>query len=196
MFVAYRNPTKVGWLGWFEDEKGNAIAFVDLDLDVTFIHARDNLSCDTGLKSGEPIAPEMGMDDEIGCRVPGIMPVAEKVNDMATYTYACLLREIANQLDENFAKNVAGVLPELHQVLDGLTNASTDNDSVSPNLPSPPIVLIYNDRDGRGHLPPLGLSAKWEMSALRELSSDDWGKFVEMMYGIVAKAGTERLKDR
>ena len=39
MFKTYRNPTKVGWLGWFEDADGNATAFVDLNLHVTFLRA-------------------------------------------------------------------------------------------------------------------------------------------------------------
>jgi hypothetical protein len=27
----YSNPAKTGWLGWFEDGKGNCTAFVDLE---------------------------------------------------------------------------------------------------------------------------------------------------------------------
>ncbi len=38
MFFAYRHPTKVGWLGWFEDGEGNATAFVGLDNVVVFVH--------------------------------------------------------------------------------------------------------------------------------------------------------------
>ncbi len=38
MFYAYRHPTKVGWLGWFEDSNGNATAFVDLNNKVVFMH--------------------------------------------------------------------------------------------------------------------------------------------------------------
>lgn len=37
MFYAYRNPTKVGWLGWFEDGDGDCTAFVDLDMNVVFL---------------------------------------------------------------------------------------------------------------------------------------------------------------
>ena len=148
MFVAYRNPTKVGWLGWFEDDKGESIAFVGLDGRVVFLHRHDGRSCDYGVQWGEHIPPKIGMDEEVGGRVPGIMPVAE----------------MSEETDEREA--------------------------------NPPLVKIYNDRSCRANLPPLGLSAKWEMPPLRELSSDDWGKFVEMMYGIVAKVGTERLADR
>lgn len=38
MFFAYRHPTKVGWLGWFEDANGTATAFVGLDGKVIFVH--------------------------------------------------------------------------------------------------------------------------------------------------------------
>ena len=38
MFFAYRHPTKVGWLGWFEDAKGSVTAFVGLDHSVVFMH--------------------------------------------------------------------------------------------------------------------------------------------------------------
>lgn len=37
MFTAYRNPTEVGWLGWFEDSQGKCTAFVGLDLQVVFM---------------------------------------------------------------------------------------------------------------------------------------------------------------
>ncbi len=30
MLKLYKNPKHVGWLGWFEDEGGNALAFVTL----------------------------------------------------------------------------------------------------------------------------------------------------------------------
>jgi hypothetical protein len=31
MLKLYQNPKSVGWLGWFEDGNGNAIAYVTLD---------------------------------------------------------------------------------------------------------------------------------------------------------------------
>lgn len=31
MFKPYQRPHLVGWLGWFEDENGNAIGFLGLD---------------------------------------------------------------------------------------------------------------------------------------------------------------------
>jgi hypothetical protein len=34
----YSNPQGAGWLGWFENEKGRATAFVGLDRKVVFMH--------------------------------------------------------------------------------------------------------------------------------------------------------------
>ena len=31
MLKLYENPKSVGWLGWFEDENGKALAFVTLE---------------------------------------------------------------------------------------------------------------------------------------------------------------------
>lgn len=31
MLNLYSNPSSVGWLGWFEDAKGNCLAFVTLE---------------------------------------------------------------------------------------------------------------------------------------------------------------------
>lgn len=31
MLKLYRNPKSVGWMGWFEDEDGKALAFVTLE---------------------------------------------------------------------------------------------------------------------------------------------------------------------
>jgi len=31
MLKLYKNPESVGWLGWFEDETGKALAFVTLE---------------------------------------------------------------------------------------------------------------------------------------------------------------------
>jgi hypothetical protein len=31
MLKLYSNPKNVGWLGWFEDNVGNVLAFVTLD---------------------------------------------------------------------------------------------------------------------------------------------------------------------
>jgi hypothetical protein len=36
MFKMYSNPEGVGWLGWFENEKGEATAYVNLDRTVLF----------------------------------------------------------------------------------------------------------------------------------------------------------------
>jgi len=36
MFRFYSNPEATGWLGWFEDAKGNATAYVGLDRKVVF----------------------------------------------------------------------------------------------------------------------------------------------------------------
>ena len=37
MFLRYRIPDAVGWLGWFEDADGNTTAFVGLDRKVLFV---------------------------------------------------------------------------------------------------------------------------------------------------------------
>lgn len=37
MFHRYKIPDAVGWLGWFEDESGNATAFVGLDRRVVLV---------------------------------------------------------------------------------------------------------------------------------------------------------------
>lgn len=37
MFRFYADPKKTGWLGWFEDANGTAIAFVDLSRKVHFM---------------------------------------------------------------------------------------------------------------------------------------------------------------
>ena len=37
MFKMYSNPQKVGWLGWFENDKGECTAFVDLERKVFFM---------------------------------------------------------------------------------------------------------------------------------------------------------------
>lgn len=37
MFNKYSNPQATGWLGWFEDNDGNATAFVSLDRRVVFM---------------------------------------------------------------------------------------------------------------------------------------------------------------
>ncbi len=31
MLKLYKNPKSVGWMGWFEDGDGNALAFVTLE---------------------------------------------------------------------------------------------------------------------------------------------------------------------
>jgi len=31
MLKLYKNPKNVGWMGWFEDKNGNALAFVTLE---------------------------------------------------------------------------------------------------------------------------------------------------------------------
>ena len=31
MLKLYKNPKSVGWMGWFEDKNGNALAFVTLE---------------------------------------------------------------------------------------------------------------------------------------------------------------------
>jgi hypothetical protein len=41
MFKEYRNPEATGWLGWFEDNDGNATAFVGLDKHVVFMSDLD-----------------------------------------------------------------------------------------------------------------------------------------------------------
>lgn len=38
MFKMYSNPQATGWLGWFEDAKGKATAYVGLDRKVLFVH--------------------------------------------------------------------------------------------------------------------------------------------------------------
>ena len=39
-FRAYQRPQKVGWLGWFEDEKGETFGFLGLDHCFVFHHAK------------------------------------------------------------------------------------------------------------------------------------------------------------
>lgn len=35
-FKQYKSPSKTGWLGWIENAKGRALAFVRLDGEVVF----------------------------------------------------------------------------------------------------------------------------------------------------------------
>jgi len=37
MFKMYSDPSKVGWLGWFENDNGKVTAFVGLDRKVHFM---------------------------------------------------------------------------------------------------------------------------------------------------------------
>ena len=41
MFKMYSNPESTGWLGWFEDNNGKAVAFVGLDRKVKFMFELD-----------------------------------------------------------------------------------------------------------------------------------------------------------
>lgn len=38
MFRMYSNPLMTGWLGWFEDSRDQATAFVGLDRKIVFMH--------------------------------------------------------------------------------------------------------------------------------------------------------------
>lgn len=116
MFYAYRHPTNAGWLGWFADAKGMAIAFVDLDQRVTFLHGGSGRECEL---ENEPIPPIKAVE------------------------------------------------------------ASDEREA------NPPLVLIKNLRV-------LGVSSKYDLTAMLRLSDKEYTRLVEVVSGMMCSVSKER----
>lgn len=98
-------------------------------------------------------------------------------------TYADLLRDVAERLDRDFAKNAGDVREDVRRVLDGMTNAMLDGEG-SHRLPHM-LVSIENH-------PKRGVSAKFEMPALMGLSAVEFERFVNVTCGIISQVAAER----
>lgn len=94
----------------------------------------------------------------------------------------------SKEYDENCVLTLGKNFPKEKQMSDEQTKVEVKNDPNEECEKNPPLVVIENH-------PTLGVSAKYELRALKDLSPGEFRRFSEMMCGIVSQVASNNEQD-